>query len=353
MKTFKDSPSYRAFVNKRNAALEQALLTMRGKLARLHAQFQSDVVTALRSLLTSYSSDVKSFVDYSAAQRILSEIAPIQRTVSEIIRFRMFAYLMASRSESEAVSMATGNTIHGIITKDELMAVASSAMGSVSDVRQSVKYSYDKLSRRIMDAFQIGTLMGEPSEDVLDRVKNAMPKAVARTRIKKLQRVKREADIKIKTDFFDDNMWRSLVANYIEELPIDRSPAGKLDAPMTTADGEILFYDWELEKSITEDFVDKVRKGQDAGARRAGIKDFIWVAILDDRTDECCIKRDGLLVSEIERKLKTSWKSDDCKASVPPAHFNCRCDIVPVDESLPDRPPDGREDFDEWLNTTI
>lgn len=353
MKSFKDSASYRDFVNKRNATLEQALLTMRGKLARFQAQYQNDVVNALRSLLMAYSSDPKSFVDYGAAQRILSEIAPIQRTVAEIIRFRMFAYLLSARSEAKAVSIATGNEVAQPISRSELESVSSSAMGSVADIRSMVQFNYDKLARRIMDAFQIATLMGLSVEEVLDRVRSAMPKAVARTRIKKLQRVKREADITIKTGFQDEDLWRSLVANYIEELPVDRSPAGKLDPPLTTSEGEVLLYDWELERAVTEDFVDKVRKGQHAGASKAGIKDFMWVAVLDDRTDECCIKRDGLLVSEIERKLKTSWKSDDCKASTPPAHFNCRCDIVPVDESLPDRPPDGREEFDEWLKTTI
>ncbi|MEM4380469.1 MAG: minor capsid protein [Thermoplasmatales archaeon] len=108
----------------------------------------------------------------------------------------------------------------------------------------------------------------------------------------------------------------------------------------------------ELERMFNEAFVIAARKGEIEAAKKAGVKDYMWNAILDNRTDECCEKRDGLLVSEIEELVKTKWKKDECDATVPPAHFNCRCALVPVfeDQDIIDKEVNDINDrLEDWL----
>lgn len=78
-------------------------------------------------------------------------------------------------------------------------------------------------------------------------------------------------------------------------------------------------------------------------AKEMGIKDFVWIAILDDRTDECCWERSGKLTSEIEEMLASGKLDRDlCEAITPPAHPNCRCSLGPVSNIDPVEGPDWK-----------
>jgi hypothetical protein len=79
---------------------------------------------------------------------------------------------------------------------------------------------------------------------------------------------------------------------------------------------------------------------------------MMWIAIIDDKTDDCCLKRDGLTSTQIEEKLRGEWEKDECQAKVTPAHFNCRCRMAPVSDDLPDQAPADFGGFDEWLNAS-
>jgi len=82
-----------------------------------------------------------------------------------------------------------------------------------------------------------------------------------------------------------------------------------------------------------------------------GVKDLNWIAVIDDRTDDCCLWRDGLTTMEIEDELNGNHADDDCDATTPPAHFNCRCRLAPVTDDLPDVPASNQIDFEEWLDS--
>jgi hypothetical protein len=145
--------------------------------------------------------------------------------------------------------------------------------------------------------------------------------------------------------YVDDSAWSSMVDDYLgKELPGPRGPQDIVD--VLGADR----YEWEVEQDMMHDFVERVRSGQESAAKENGIVDFMWVAVVDQKTDDCCLKRDGLGSSEIEEKLKGPWKEDECKATVAPAHFNCRCVMVPMSSDLLDVPTADYGDFDQWLN---
>ena len=161
---------------------------------------------------------------------------------------------------------------------------------------------------------------------------------------------------------WDTATWDQVIAKTNEDYSlIDRSPKTFFDVkdphskePMRdniTEDDKI--YGWEMEQQLTHDFVTSVREGQIDAANENGITEFIWIAVLDDRTCEnCCEWRSGLLTSEIEKELDgNEFLRDHCDVSTPPAHFNCRCGIAPVaiDVATVDKPEITKE-FDAWLN---
>jgi SPP1 gp7 family putative phage head morphogenesis protein len=92
-----------------------------------------------------------------------------------------------------------------------------------------------------------------------------------------------------------------------------------------------------------------VRAGEIEAAKEQGIDDFVWTAVIDERTDECCLWRDGLLVSEIEAELNGDHSGDDCDSTVPPAHINCRCRVLPVSAQYVEQQQTGFQGIDEWL----
>lgn len=153
----------------------------------------------------------------------------------------------------------------------------------------------------------------------------------------------------------DEDDWRGIVDEVMGKVTDFDRALGKSRRlqPVEAAElfDQVVAYEWELEKLVTEEFVQAVREGQVDAAKEMGVKDFIWIAVIDDRTDECCAKRDGLLVSEIKERLSTEWQDDDCAAHVPPAHPNCRCTIAPVLTEEPVSEGISTKDFDEWLLT--
>jgi len=149
--------------------------------------------------------------------------------------------------------------------------------------------------------------------------------------------------------FMDEELWNQLLEEYLTDyVPQYREPKMIFDVEVGGDTEE--WYGWEIEQYVTHDFVDRVRKGQDEAAKQNGITDFMWIAVIDDKTDECCAWRDGLTSAQIEAKLP-QHKDDDCDAIVPPAHFNCRCTVAPMLDTMTDEPTVNVTEFEEWLNS--
>ena len=161
-------------------------------------------------------------------------------------------------------------------------------------------------------------------------------------------------------EFLDSETWDGIVNDYAADYgQVNRSPEGITDAvnpfndePITDSLQTRYYYEWEIERDATHDFVKLVRDGQVDAAKENGITDFIWIAILDDRTcEKCCEWRNGLSSSMIEKRLKEDAELEDaCDAIVPPAHFNCRCTVAPMTDDLEVYDISQTEkEFDQWL----
>jgi hypothetical protein len=157
------------------------------------------------------------------------------------------------------------------------------------------------------------------------------------------------------TGVIDPATWSDVIDDYFEqEIPGPRGPYDKMVFFNVGDAGDVEFterYEWELEQEMTQDFVEQVRSGQVDAANENGIEDFMWIAVIDRDTDECCSDRDGLSSGEIEAQLSSGeLDPDECDATVPPGHFNCRCAPAPISNDLPEESPPDFGSFNDWLD---
>jgi SPP1 gp7 family putative phage head morphogenesis protein len=238
-------------------------------------------------------------------------------------------------------------------------------MPSGGSIENRIMLSFERLARDIQDAVQLSFVRGDDITTTLARVMKAFPKtrdisstpALTRRKLKEADFEDEElSDYTPSVSITDQDLWDDILTDYrTTTLPDDIFKRGPHD--------KTLFYDvdtgmsherytWEVEQEITEDFVRSARMGAIDSARDAGIEDFMWIAVIDGKTDDCCSDRDGMSSSEIETALEQGKLSeDDCGAIVPPGHFNCRCDCAPMTDDLPETEPSGYSSFNDWLET--
>jgi len=283
-------------------------------------------------------------------------MSDMARQIISITRnLRRNAYALAHTGEAEAIGQATDRQTTYQLTADKLKAVEDGPSFTGGPLADRIQYAVNKLSNRIMQTLELAVLKDVTHQDMMDRLDRVLPKAKTMPKkktLKKMEQIQEADDLPKKVPdmsqgYIDDETWDQIVDAYKSEyVPSWRGP--KSVAEITD---EETIYQWEVEKEMTHDFVVAVREGQIDAAKENGIQDYVWVAIVDKATDECCLWRDGLTTKEIEVELSTSRKDDDCQTIVPPAHFNCRCVLAPMVEEMPDRPESSEKEFEEWLTT--
>lgn len=356
MEKLTKSKRYVSFVKDRNRALEEIL---QKTLIRL----SSNVDLLLRS-----SSEIGAYVQGhiygshikgSIHTRLEATFALSALSAIEIIHnFREMVFALTYVGEAEAIGRATGALTKVVLNHDELSAVSKIEAPSGGRMNGRIKLAYSRLQRKVQDTIERGILLEWTKDEMREaiikvfpkkhRYKRPLPIAKAPSLREAKIPTQKDFDKRVVTGFIDQGIWDKIVQEYLAEyIPGGRGPNDVIQIDFGKTTYEI--YQWELEKELTEDFVNLVRTGQVAAAEKNGIKDFQWIAIIDDKTDECCRIRDGLTTSEIEDKLNGPWKNHECKAKVPPAHFNCRCDLAPMTEGMPEEEPKELGDFDTWL----
>lgn len=358
-KTLFSSPKYKTFVDDRNRALDV-----------MNANAQLDMSRILHTALEAVSGFVSHMIlmgnldPYSAkkASEALNGFITHQFTlvdpkiIGRIQRLRKSAYLLTVTSEFEALARATKKTAQ--VDSFNFKTQMNAQIGMNSD--HIVWPILLRLQGKIVQAFVSAVLAEKTGPEILQAVEKAYPPIQVYARpprsLKPISAFKEaDQDPKEKKEFdfyFDltnDSDWDDAVQAYKDtELPPSRFD----NAAQYNSDTGTMQYNWELEQDVTDNFVQSVRDGQVAAATELGVKDFVWVAVIDNKTcDVCCLPRAGKLTSEIETMLESGdLDKDECDAVVPPAHPNCRCDIAPVANGDPVEGPDWKS-FDDWLNT--
>lgn len=353
-------PAYKRWVLARDKALE---------VLHLNAQLQS--TDFMRAALTQVLLQAKAhFYSIKTAPHAIDQFEKqVHETLREMgfhlfelmVRLRGQTYLLAKTSETEILAQLNKKIeLTNSVTKSDIHHKRSQGSVAGGPLLHRIQLYMDRLARRIVNQAQSSALNAKDLDAFLIDVVQSFP---SRKVFKRVPRILKpslmEADDKTKVDAAIDNIdeseWDSMVQDYLSEyIPQWRAPEYIIDIPVTdptiTSTGEEVWYAWEFERDLTNEFVKSVRDGQVDAATAAGITDFVVIAIIDGKTcDSCCGNYgcsdfDGMLVSEIEKMTGGEY-------SVVPYHFFCRCTMAPATDSIPDQPSLDDKDFESWLNS--
>jgi len=342
--------TYRAFVQKRDQVLEKLLRNTQKEITDYTNIAFSDIQNqCIRIAMANNGAENARFAVQSferEVDRVLSDLAKRISYARE--RLMRLTHIFTVVSEAEAIArVKMGGKYNANIQRKKV------------DLSRIV-YSLNKLKYKLLRSFEFGMISEEDPNEVQSRIISDFPKIQAYKRPPKVLKKVKEADAqpkKPKVDasigFVTDQEWDEIVTAYKSDyIPRFRGPKSVYD--IKSGKGEDLeeWYGWEIEKELNQDFIQQVRDGQIDAANQNGFTDMVWIAIIDDRTDECCLWRNGLTTKEIESRLEEMGGVDDegCDAVVPAAHFNCRCTLAPYSEDIETIPHPDFKDFDAWLN---
>ena len=350
-------PAYHRFVTQRNKAAETIL---HNALQDISLLLDQELLHVEHMVLQSIGRLPQGLHFTTLATQILNEIDKRMTLQFEQLATRMeavyskatkSAYLLAAASETQAIAQS--------IAKPK--AVQLTAKLVKSNYRGRIALGLSRIRRDIMDALEHSRVLEENTEATLARFKAALPRVKRFKKPPRVVRALKEAantgekaakEAATELSFTNDKEWEETLADLIPKEQIKLRGPSTLFGDFDEDGAYTEWYGWEVEQSLTHDFVQSVRDGQVDAAREQGITEFVWIAVVDNKTDECCLWRDGLTISEIEAKLQGDHADDECEATVPPAHFNCRCDIAPSTDSLPEKPDTDQLEYEQWLTTT-
>jgi len=357
--TLFDSPKYIQFVSDRNKALEIVHLHAQTDISRITFELLDQIEKEVSRLLI-YAEPhfaialVNSF-DQESIKLFHSYLSPL---VSRIEAMRRAVYLLSYAGELEAIGRATKRTSKNLLQpqnfKQQLKDAQHSKTLTGKTLTNQVWGALMNLRSKVLKALRQGIILEEKPREIIERIKGAFPQKQAYLKPPRALKPIQEADKKPEDDqeifngsFAPDEDWDLAIAAYKDST----LPPSRFDnTPSIDPDKGYSRYNWELEQDLTDDFVNQVRSGQVDAANELGIKDLVWVAIIDAKTCEvCCEPRNGKTTSEIQSMLDSGeLDADACDATNPPAHPNCRCNAAPVSDTDEVEGPDWKS-FNDWL----
>lgn len=367
-----NNPTYRKWVKARDIALE-----------RLHTNAQLRSADEMRNLLGEV---LRNALNYYHQTKAISHsptwgASPIHHfedtlkglflkaadTQFKILtKLKINSFVLAKASQSEIMGQLLRREIVAKITPADIQKVVLRKSLAGGPALQRLEFYMDRLRRKIINAAQSSALDAPTGEEFLMDIARAFPKRRIVRKPKRILKPKlmeadrSDDDAEYSIDFIDDKAWSDALDDYMSQPAMEfRQPEYVVNIPITDGTiqkttGDEVWYAWEFERDMVNEFVQSVRDGEIEAANDNGITDFVWIAVIDDKTDQCCAWRDGLLVSEIEKELADHEDEDaecalDGDGLAPPLHFNCRCALAPATDEIPEKPDDGGVEFDDWL----
>jgi hypothetical protein len=368
MKSGNESKAYRTFRQASERALEElhrnAILEINDLARNAFVNLVAQAIFTLKQLpqpVTINHTSQSALTQCNAQMDSL--IQPAARDIADAIkRLKRRAYILAYVSAAEGAGRLTGKPTKFSVIPGEVDQLSSTNFEGVPIINR-ITLALSRVKRDLLDALEFSIVQELPEDEAIQKMLSALPKTRKVIRPKKAIQKLTEAEfvsdsigtdefpVAMSSGFVTDDEWEDIVSAYKQAyVPKYRGPKDII-SDRKKPDGSDL-YVWEVEKETTHEFVTDVRKAAERGESENGITDFVWVAVVDQDTDECCLWRDGLLVSEIEKELKSHKNEDeDCGEGItPPIHFNCRCTLAPAVEEIPDLPDNNLAEFEDWLN---
>lgn len=392
MKRFDENPKYKAFVNQRDEALERILRNNRIKITDITNKTFIDVMSLIQSRWPGLVAEPYNKSKIKQLEEQIDQVigVAVQTIAWEQIMLRRAVYMLSHAGEAEAIAQTTGKTAKLNLGHNEIVKKSYKNLPDGTDLLRRIELYFQDIGKKIISAVNHALIFEDEPDEMLGRVFLALPKKRALPAKPVLKKVKKakiaeakkpkfttndddksgveigfgpRGGVSIQTPDWDQASWDHTIKQSNEDyIAIDRSPETFFDMKNPLSKQPIVseidetdkIYGWELEQQMTHDFVQSVREGQIDAANFAGINEFIWIAVLDQKTCQyCCEWRSGLLTSEIEKTLADDPElAEHCDVVVPPAHFNCRCGIAPVviDLETIDSENISTKDFQDWLD---
>lgn len=363
-KPLTNSLEYRNFIRDRDRVLEVLLRKSQLKVSDITRKY-------LTSILNLMASNYEKLIHIPQSNKHVSFYLDhiFDQWAAEVYReymlLRKRTYIFTIITDNEAIARALDKEHKYTIENSDLVKALSRSSGSGGQLHKRILLSLTRLKHKVMDAASLGVVLDDSREEFIQRVYDSFPrqKKISNRRILKPQVIQsRESDKRhiaqrLSVGFYDERDWQDIVDEYKNDFITEfNGPEGYFPVEPgyqahKTAAGDEVIYAWEVERDMTEDFVSAVREGMVDSANKNGIKEFMWIAIVDDKTDDCCLWRDGLTTSEIEKQLNSGkHKDDECRAVTPKAHWGCRCSMAPMTDDLPEYETKKLGDFDSWMN---
>jgi hypothetical protein len=379
MKPLTDSPHYRDFIASRDRAME----TILQKYLRAMGQTVSFLIKRTEEVVSHMASHPANHAEFKRRRQELEKrLDPFFHMASEqslylLQSLRRTVYTLSYAGQAEAISRVLQKKFYYTFNRKDFEDIRHDDTKLGANPRLQVELAYSRLFRDVLDAFQLSQVQDSPRDETIERVIRAFPRERADSKPSRKMAPMKEAAAFLPLgkfrkygDFSTDmppsgasdepdltdlssgtiepEEWTGILDDYFSEyFPGDsylRSPYGRI---FDTEDGAR--YEWQLERDVTEDFVSQVRDGENEAANDQGITDFQWIAVVDDKTDDCCLWRDGLTTEEIEKALKSQHSDDECDAVAVPAHPLCRCRMAPMTKDMPEESQADFSSFDDWL----
>lgn len=362
MKSLASVPAYEKFIKERDQGLERVLTKYSVQLSGITAKLKdhTEQVAAHQIVMGKHKDQLKKsrqhFHDQietffqMGIERSTALVKAMQHTVITISAAGHAVAIAATLKKDAKLSLPRGAI--DAMSKDEL------DIGGTIDAR--IEIGFHRLLRDAVDAFQLSQVMSSTPEETIARIGKVFPKKIKAKKPKVMAKMHEAGrkrpednlpDLEISEEGIYPANWDKAVEDYLSDyVAVDRAPYAKIFEPEAEAPEYFQKEAWQVESDITDAFVDSVRSGENEAANQAGITDFVWLAIVDSKTDDCCFARDGLLVSEIETKLDNGEDMGDCDATSPAAHPRCRCRLAPATDDMPEESLPDFGSFDDWLS---
>ena len=359
-----DIPRYRNWVKQRDRALEELHTRAQLESTDIIREMLTQVLLAAKSQFAGMKAGHTMAVDWfeqSLRQHFSIASEKLYKVMADL---RARSYTLARASESEIIAQLQKRPITATVSPQKLQDERHRTSMVGGHIAHRINLYVDRLRRKITSAAQAFAMNAPDENEFARQIMVAFPKArvvkiprrILKPKLMEAQDIGDKAGVKadVAIDNIDDAAWKDMLDSYMNEYEL-KTRAPEFVVGLPSKDGDT-WYAWEFERDMTNEFVQSVRSGQIDAANENGITDFVWIAVVDSHTDECCLWRDGLLVSEIEAQSDDhSTEDDECDVEgdglTPPIHFNCRCTLAPATDNIPDKPDDGAKDFADWLDT--
>lgn len=309
-------------------------------------------VKALSNIIKIQYPDSKQLWDYAYWQSIKSGM---QMQVRQILmqahhelddiyeRSLVNSYLISAVGLAYTVHSTTPPTVQGkvkITQKDIDDMLTGDHLGS--NWRDRLTHLFDNYERKVMEQLGQSAVVNDFQGDVIKRIQriftsqslsNTKEAAVDVYDLATVAEIKRVSatlppDIEPGSEEWKKAIGEQLHAEIPPYLTIDNPTWEALIADLRASQGwdkyRIKAKYMVVESMFQEEKNIAVMAGRYDAAKqnKHGIKDMEWVAVIDDKTSDDCKANNGKTYRQIlEQKGK--------KATILPAHYNCRCQYIP------------------------